>query len=283
MARQDFADNPNAPSLRQLFIDMADDIAGAPQLPPYDLPVSRIELLYDDHGPLASQSPEYRQSDRNWSWDALRTALGFSEYRNLYLNAHGSPFSMGGDYDLIAPNGVVLGAKDGWGSTARLSASDVRKLLRPKGQPLRSHRFVFLDGCSTYGTRWPKAFGIATGLFMNADDFPSSGSRPGALVTWKVDITYNASGPQILIFPAFRQEFIQNWSYTGGFPNRLIFSLERAYNWTGWPDSGLMEWGNFRTEWLGLRGYQHLRYNQFNRRADWPPSTANWKPGDDPQ
>lgn len=99
------------------------------------------------------------QSARNQAWDVLKGYLnddnGF-RYRNLYLNAHGSPKLVGGDWEILVAGKSAAEAVRS--QRAYLTVKQVRNLLRPGADYRRAYRFAFLDGCETARGGFPEAF-----------------------------------------------------------------------------------------------------------------------------
>jgi hypothetical protein len=103
----------------------------------------------------------YAQTNRDASWDNLRSWLESWNNRNLYYFGHGAPNNIGGDENItdISNNitaGITLPNSHAL-LTSQWVASNVTKNKNYGPMPFR---FVFLDGCDTAAGNWPAAWGV---------------------------------------------------------------------------------------------------------------------------
>ena len=104
----------------------------------------------------------YDQTNRDASWDNLRSWLESWNNRNLYYFGHGAPNLIGGDINTVDSSNNITGSKNFLPcSNAKLTgqwvASNVTKNKYYGPMPFR---FVFLDGCDTAAGNWPAAWGV---------------------------------------------------------------------------------------------------------------------------
>lgn len=138
------------------------------------------------------------QSQREDDWATLRMYVRDGRWRNLYLDSHGTPSMVGGDYDADYPDvGFVLAPN----SSSHMTAQYVREWLNttPVSSP---YRFVFLDGCETAVGPFPDAFGITTGMrkrkLVNLSFYKDSQGnylkRPSAFMGWTIENGFGGLG-----------------------------------------------------------------------------------------
>ncbi|MEI7728906.1 MAG: hypothetical protein WCO56_05015 [Verrucomicrobiota bacterium] len=182
-------------------------------------------------------------------WQLLKNSLTNPCVRNLYLYAHGCPDAMGDNKDDV------------------LESSEVETFLH---QSVRTNahnfRFVFMDGCKSDGTFWPKAFGIPTSTITNILYFTKNKIRPCAFVGWGADLnlgtgTLNSlgditSGTIRDGFSYFRSQFVNSW--TGAIGIRSPMPLSAALQFA--KDNSL----DAVQEPFVVRGYTGLNWNEYN-------------------
>jgi hypothetical protein len=210
----------------------------------------------------------YAQTNRDASWDNLRSWLESWNNRNLYYFGHGAPNLIGGDINTVDSSNNITGAINYPGSNAKLSgqwvASNVTKNKYYGPMPFR---FVFLDGCDTAAGNWPAAWGVpgqVEPLSYYQSSSNTTGARPSAFVGWDVEIGGNKGWGTIDKFWQFRTFWMGNWSVQAGQQNdglRDVF--DQALAGSSWVDNG-------HYSHMKIFGYQDMTFLQYNHQGDWP-------------
>jgi hypothetical protein len=246
-----------------------------------NIPNHYVSLAY---GKDVHADPATAQVIRNNTWDGFRTYMFNLAYnvRNLYYMGHATGADIGGDFD-YETNGVVVFSQNNPDSylvgntrvvstaflahTAVLGGITENKEVGP-----RRYRFAFLDGCASAGGYWPEAFGVGketnTLAIYQDPSFNVYNWRPSAFVGWQEPIGYCWVRNQrvgdwgdYVQYANFRTEWMTEWSVRA---RTLIASLTQASQTAGWINSSTLN------RVLRAFGYQELRFNDFNRREDWP-------------
>ncbi len=241
---------------RDIMTTGINGIAGGPAF--RGIPVNVIPLKYGTN--------DYTQAQRNDSWVDLKASMFSPDARNLYYYGHGWANGFGGDLHTYS-NNVVTGGTTLRGSKAFLSSQTVRdQITFNKYGGARPYRFVWLDGCSTANGDWANAFGVSKttnslAWYQSTTSNPSR-NRPSAFVGWNQTV----GGPGWGTLQAFfncRTEWMTQWYYYWN-TRTLVDALENGRQNSNWIDSGKF-WGALR-----VYGFNELRMNQYNQRADWP-------------
>lgn len=173
--------------------------------------------------------------------------LANTNSRNFYYNGHGSESSI-----------------------ANLNIPSLVALIKHR------YRFVFLDGCSTANGRLDEIFGIHGPGRFALSYYQSTGIRPGAFVGYDANVPY-AKAPAITVGGV---------TYDDQIPWQVPYFI---YNFLFYWDEDLLGWAlNDALEQaaddlppvtgfsiqpgrhLQIFGFDDLRINDFNYRADWP-------------
>jgi hypothetical protein len=209
----------------------------------------------------------YDQTNRDASWDNLRSWLESWNNRNLYYFGHGAPNLIGGDINTVDSSNNITGSINYPGSNAKLTgqwvASNVTKNKYYGPMPFR---FVFLDGCDTAAGNWPAAWGVPNQLeslsyYQSASN--TTGARPSAFVGWDVEIGGSKDWGTVDKFWQFRQFWMGNWSVEVTTGETLKQAFDDALTGSSWVDSG-------HYSHMKIFGYQDMTFYQYNHAGDWP-------------
>lgn len=243
-------------------------VRGGPSF--YNIPNTGLLLQYgkDVHTNFATA-----QTIRNNSWINLRAYLFVRENRNFYYLGHGAATLIGGDWDRMDTNSVIVGSEisqsNSPASVAYLTTGWVRtNLVFNRYAGPKPYRFAFVDGCSTANGDWPDAFGIgkttnSLSYYQDAGRKPKT--RPSAFVGWKETTYYGRPSEgwgDYQTFANFRSEWMFNWSQNPATP-QLNSALLQARQNSGWISKPKYD------EVIAVFGYQLLRFSEYNHRGDW--------------
>ena len=225
--------------------------------------------LWADYIPTAYGTNGYTQADRDSDWFTVKTILQRPECRNYYYYGHGNSNSIGGDLNSYDTNGAITGCLGLPHSKAYLTASIVKSdVTYNLNTGVHQFRFVWLDGCNTALGGWPDAFGVGKGTndlsyYSNSTNNPSH-LRPSAFVGWATQ-PGGAGWGNVQDYFFFRSEWSMHWSYDWQ-TESLVQALTDAISTSNWPPGGGSQlWGGLRAY-----GYNNLRMNEYNQKADWP-------------
>lgn len=208
----------------------------------------------------------YSQTNRDHSWDILRTFLTSWNNRNFYYFGHGSANTIGGDISTLDSSNNITGSKSLPGSASYLSSQWVHDNVTYNSVwgPM-PFRFVFLDGCDTATGNWPWAWGVpkqtvGPDWYRNSANNPS-GSRPNAFAGWDVEIGGSTAWGTPKGFWQFRDDWMSQWA-----GNPYSESLSQAFT-----DAFML------SNWVAPGQYNHLKYYgftsmlflQYNHSGDW--------------
>jgi len=177
----------------------------------------------------------------------LQNFLGNTNSRNFYYNGHGSASSIAG-----------------------ISSATFAALIHHR------YRFVFLDGCNTANGSMDDAFGIRGPGRFALIYYQNTGIRPGAFVGYEADVPYALPGPVVKNgvpydgeipwqVPFFIFNFLFYWD-ADLVGESLAAALRDAKDDLPQVQGFAIQPG----EHLQIYGYDDLRIDKFNRRADWP-------------
>jgi len=225
--------------------------------------------LWADYSPTAYGTNGYTQADRDGDWFTVKTILQRPECRNYYYYGHGNSNIIGGDLDAYGTNGAVTGCQNLPHSNAHLTASTVKsEITHNLSIGVHQYRFVWLDGCNTALGGWPDAFGVGKrtndlSYYRNITNNPSH-FRSSAFVGWATKPGGDGWG-NVRDYFNYRNEWSMHWSYYWQ-TKSLVQALTDAISTSNWPP------GRGGQLWDGLRayGYNILRMNEYNQKADWP-------------
>jgi hypothetical protein len=243
----------------QQYVQGINSVAGGPAF--RGIPNSVFPIKFGTNG--------YTQDDRNNSYANLKARLYQPETRNFYYFGHANATAIGCDVHTYNTNGQVTGGKLLPGSKAFITSMTIsNELTFNKHSGARPYRFVFLDGCHTADGQLPDAFGVNKaendyGYYTNSVSNPSH-RRPSAFMGWITE----PGGPgwgTVETQWYFRTQWMQDWSYWWQ-TDTLAQAIDYALNTSTWPPGGYGQlWGGFK-----IYGYQNLRLDQYNHKADWP-------------
>jgi hypothetical protein len=282
-----FQDNAkHLPAARDQFIQMFFALAGGPSQS--GLASAAVLLKYGNTNDVdMSSDPFQNMLDRNASWDQLRNRLVQPLFRNLYVFAHGSGFSIGGDWEMFtnSPSGPQPAGSDYDPNTYTVGTNQIRttaylesgwcyRLRYPSTDNPHPYRFVFLDGCSTATGDWPYAFSMVAQT-NSLDYYRLDADRPNGYVGWNTTVAYANRLGQIGAggwgdyqkFAFFRTQWMQNWRLPGisGTPG-LDAALFKSANDSGWVTSGKL------SQIIAIYGLNSLGFNDYNQRTfSFPP------------
>jgi hypothetical protein len=209
----------------------------------------------------------YTQTNRDASWDTLRSWLESWNNRNLYYFGHGAPNLVGGDINKIDGSNNIVGSMNYAISNAKLTgqwvANNVTKNNYYGPMPFR---FVWLDGCDTAAGNWPAAWGVpgqVEPLSYYQSSANTSGARPSAFVGWDVEVGGNKGWGTADKFWQFRQFWMSNWSVEVTTGETLQQAFQDALDGSSWVDES-------HFQHLKIFGYQNMTFYGYNHAGDWP-------------
>ena len=209
----------------------------------------------------------YSQTNRDASWDVLRSWLESWNNRNLYYFGHGWSTGFGGDINTLDSSNYITGSKSLPGSHAFLTSQWVHdNVTFNKVWGPMPFRFVFLDGCSTAAGSLPSAWGAPNQVeplsyYKSASN--TTGARPSAFVGWDVTIGGSKDWGTVDKFWQFRQFWMGNWSVEVTTGETLKQAFDDALAGSNWVDNG-------HYSHMKIFGYQDMTFYQYNHEGDWP-------------
>ena len=209
----------------------------------------------------------YSQTNRDSSWDVLRSWLESWNNRNLYYFGHGAADLIGGDVNVLDSSNNITASKNFPGSNAKLSDKWVKdNVTANKMWGPMPFRFVFLDGCNTASGGWPAGWGVpnqveSLSYYRSASN--TTGARPSAFVGWDVTIGGNKGWGTIDKFWQFRQFWMGNWSVEVTTGETLKQAFDDALTGSNWVDNG-------HYSHMKIFGYQDMTFYGYNHAGDWP-------------
>lgn len=261
----------------------------------------RVDLKVDcdvvPAGSFVTVDPEVSQSELEahaYSWKLLRDSLTNDATRNIWLIAHGSPTTVGGDRPNFIPSNSAVFDEYGTlplSAASQIEASNIKSLMKAWKH---LYRFVFLDGCLTgYYTSWAEAFQIPTRCTDTQAKFDrrfkdrhgNYRERPRAFVGWKTYkvIDVHGSGMQAKsAWRTYREHFRDVWTQDLPYQaqSQLAEALDSARTHTdeqmaneasSWTSEDLKKyWGKWGTD-LRICGWAGLKYTQGDAQllVDW--------------
>jgi hypothetical protein len=255
-----FQDRDKRPQARSDYITAMNQLVGGPNYWNIFCDVRMLEYGKEIHTNAAQA-----QLMRNNSWIDFRAALTSTSMRNFYYQGHGSPNSIGGDYDVLGATNQITGSTvAGPDSKAWLSPEWIRNNITfNENRGARYERFVWLDGCETSKGEWPEAFGIPKStntLAYYADPNRQPHTRPSAFVGWDKIVGGNPEWGTTASYKYFRSEWMFQWSFEY---TDLDEAFDLARSNSNWITQALMDSA------LRIYGYNKLGFQDFNRRIQW--------------
>ena len=209
----------------------------------------------------------YSQTNRDTSWNNLKSWLYYPQYRNFYYFGHGTADSIGSDYNTVDSSNNVTGGNYYANSKAYLTSKQVHDNVAFNPNGARPYRFAFLDGCDTANGSFAPAFGIPNqahdgGWF--ASELNARNIRPCAFMGWNVEVGsgVNSGWGTVDGFWNFRKIWIGDWANETG--EVLDYAVIVARDSSGWVPASQI------TSHLVTYGDTELLYLQYNYGGDWP-------------
>jgi len=232
-----------------------------------------------------------QQAARNQDWDTLKdfcvgknapTDTPTFKYRNLYIDTHGDPKKIGGDWNVWDPKATHVTSFSVNSERAYLTVDQTKNALGTAnvntGKP---YRFVFLDGCETAGGDFPQTFCGKVLPNKETDETffgdPQNGwyARPRAFVGWKKgkEPVWGGLAPRLGVckgYIKFRQEFFARWAQTDKTLRQALDEAENTVKDPGvdddytWRDPGHPEKRIVWDDGLVVYGDRDLKIEQFN-------------------
>jgi hypothetical protein len=208
-----------------------------------------------------------------FDWTVMRGIIPDPSARNLGICGHGSPSTMGGDYDrfpLGANDEQVPDAVTDPRGNSQITCGEVQSSLgfwSPR--PNHYYRFVFLEGCRTALGFWPQSFGMKKKVISSENDFDRYYKdrlgyfrrRPSAFCGWTQDKALAFMGV-LEGYAEYRKLFRDGWLSLDPVQTlreaheRAAFGADAAHP----PGSGKPSWG----AGLAIYGCEGLRFNEYN-------------------
>ncbi len=209
----------------------------------------------------------YSQTNRDASWDSLRSWLQSWNNRNFYYFGHGWSSGFGGDINTLDSTNNITGSKSLPGSHAFLASQWVHdNVTFNKMWGPMPFRFALLDGCSTAVGNLPSAWGVPNQvepLSYYGSASNATGARPCAFVGWDVTIGGNKGWGTVQNFWLFRQYWMGNWSVEVTTGETLKQAFDDALAASNWVDNG-------HYSHMKIFGYQDITFYGYNHEGDWP-------------
>ncbi len=208
----------------------------------------------------------YTQTNRDSSWDDLRSWLESWNNRNLYYFGHGAPNVIGGDENTVDSSNNITASMNFPNSNAKLTSAWVASnVTKNKYYGPMPFRFVFLDGCDTAAGNWAAAWGVPSQVeplsyYQSSSNI--SGARPNAFVGWDVEIGGSKDWGTIQNFWLFRSYWMANWSVEDS-TETLKNAFDDALTGSSWVD-------NAHYSHMKIGGYEDMKFLDYNHAGDWP-------------
>jgi hypothetical protein len=248
-----YQDREKRPGPRADYIEAMNDLAGGPAW--WNIYSAVLMLEYGTN---------VTQQVRNDTWYNFRAILFSRDVRNFYYQGHGSPNTIGGDFDTCTNGTNFAGAGIGTGSVASLNSGWVRNnVTHNQYRGDKYFRFVFLDGCDTANGDWPGAFGMAKAtntiaFYTNPNRTPHT--RPSCFVGWNKVVGGDPTWGTTATYGLWRSEWMFQWAMI---EENLDQSFRLARSNSSWISQTLMDSS------LRLYGFNPLGFGLYNRRSQW--------------
>jgi hypothetical protein len=226
------------------------------------------------------------QQTREAQWSKVAKCIAEARVRNIWLLGHGSPTTIGGDFQTAAGAGYSPGSKSGlWADqvAASLGNSYTVYTIPDSGIPIviqlagHPYRFVNLDACSTAsGFAWPRAFGIfADKQVDNVNEYLGSfgwNRRPSTFLGWSALVErdrfptgvagapLSTRGWMGIPYGEYKTTLVMGW-LNGQTINQAILNARSALV----PLAGGQQWLARNKDKHKIIGYSGMRLHTYNQ------------------